>query len=166
MNRLKRSFSNRPFRAAWLCAMAVLALAAIWLLTLRTGISFQRPGIGGVQVGLGGGVLTVMTSDGFISKNYLTRTSAPRQRAWFEVNHYSISGRLNWTEIAVPIWMMMAGLGLTAPAFAWGGRRISLRRRGVCTKCGYSLEGLADESACPECGYFGDPVVSTGRVSR
>jgi hypothetical protein len=51
-----------------------------------------------------------------------------------------------WTEVFVPFWILVVGVGGLA-AWLWWGRWFG---RGCCRKCGYDLRGLT--GVCPECG--------------
>jgi hypothetical protein len=60
-------------------------------------------------------------------------------------------GSLAYHQAAVPLWMVIVGIGL--PLLSLKPRR--RRRTGACTACGYDLNRLPAASPCPECGREG-----------
>jgi hypothetical protein len=58
---------------------------------------------------------------------------------WYKTSH---------TQIVLPFWLVLLGLGVPTMA-AWLPR--SRRSRGLCHKCGYDLTGNVS-GRCPECG--------------
>ncbi|MFT3683681.1 MAG: hypothetical protein QM783_01940 [Phycisphaerales bacterium] len=65
-----------------------------------------------------------------------------------------LNGYSAWSVVVWPVPVALCGAG--ALMLAWGRRARRRAMRGLCAKCGYSLSGLAEGKACPECGEGAD----------
>ncbi|HZW07535.1 MAG TPA: hypothetical protein VFF65_10465 [Phycisphaerales bacterium] len=146
--------------ALWTGAAAAIAGAAAWTASLWV-VSYRFPsGSTGLTwtVVLDRGQLLATDQPTFFSPGLSVLPAGPRVRnlnwwpawPWLEVMTLSTGQRL--VSLTLPLWPLpVAGVLIAAPA--WRSlRRRRAAERGACTGCGYSLAGLADGAACPECG--------------
>ncbi len=124
--------------------------------------------------------VSVWTGEVFIEWNPLRAQTA---WIWNEWNVYSVEpddrgesswtwlpragihggGGAGWWYVAVPLWIVAAPSAVTFGTLAWARRR-RRRRSDMCRRCRYDLDGLAADTACPECGLTRPRASATPRT--
>ena len=130
------------------------AALTVVLLSARVGSAWWyvvSPTFGDQQFGLGLGRLswlTDSTSRTAVGSWYWRSCSKFPFFWWFG---YSTTPR--GSGLYIPVWPLLL-LTLMGTRSAWRADRLARReaRRGLCSKCGYALSGLAPGAVCPECG--------------
>jgi hypothetical protein len=137
---------RRPVFRLWtfLVVIAVLLGAlAVWNVT--AGVQYKAAS--GSFVGAWAGLLRVG------KHGYTPSSPGWEVSSGWTLSQYQWLPRANFEPptarfIAVPIWMIAAGIGVAS----WCVWRAARRGRGRCAACGYSRQGLGVDAPCPECG--------------
>lgn len=69
---------------------------------------------------------------------------------WHADFEFEIPGGGEWIRTSSPLWAPPALLAMACALVWWP--RFRWRRKDTCRRCGYSMTGLSDGTACPECG--------------
>lgn len=88
-----------------------------------------------------------------LSLGYMRMGFSPPTCWWFSGELRTSQYAVNTIRIDVPLWTLVAP-SLAATMWAWRLDALARRRPRTesCSACGYSREGLATRSVCPECG--------------
>ena len=118
--------------AWWRVGVGLWPTVALWVEAGQIGIGWQEP-------------WSIIPGDGWW---ILPERHSHPFSWWFDVWPNTWSGGVTYTEVWIPIWVLIV---LVAMPTLWLWRCDRRRQPGLCIKCGYDLRG-ADHKVCPECG--------------
>jgi len=140
----------------WFVGLATLMTLALWIGSYRWYVN-----------GSFGGVACLDLYKGDVDVRYGPRGRSPFADRWsigpvnpdyrdapgFDLS--SVLGNGYSREIKLHLWIPVASF-LFLAAVLWGSRLFSRGNKHIenCSACGYSREGLAANSVCPECGRW------------
>lgn len=137
-------------RLAWVCLGLLLALAALWAISLRWGLHYERWRLG-FNVYDGGVTFWYVKAPDGRGQGFRVNDVTIRSHSWIPQLPGAYSNPRE-SFFWLPFWIPLSLLTPATTVLFWKSRKC---RPGECSACGYNLSGNIS-GRCPECGAQAD----------